>query len=106
MKGKEKFFLTIVYGFNKEEDRLSLWNDLISFGIEEPWILLGDFNAILYKEDRIGRKAKGPILDGFWRCVQACGFEDVKYSGCRYTWTNKQEGDDRIYSKIDRVLAN
>lgn len=35
-----------------------------------------------------------------------CGLEDVNYGGCRYTWSNKQDGDDRIYSKIDRVLAN
>ncbi|KAH0757473.1 hypothetical protein KY290_020966 [Solanum tuberosum] len=45
-----------------------------------PWLICGDFNALLYAEDRL--------------------------YGEYYTWTNKQKGSDRIYSRIDRALGN
>ena len=69
-------------------------------------MLMGDFNAILEVEDRIGDKACcQPSLE-FIQCTQQCGLEDIPYSGNRYTWCNKRLGRDRISSKIDRVLAN
>lgn len=33
-------------------------------------------------------------------------FKDMKYTGRFFTWSNKWEGDDRILSKIDKVLCN
>lgn len=30
----------------------------------------------------------------------------MKYRGCFYTWNNKQEGGDRVFFKLDRVLSN
>lgn len=39
-KGKENFLMTMVYGFNKEKDRLPLWNDLIKMNVNDPWIIL------------------------------------------------------------------
>ena len=35
-----------------------------------------------------------------------CKLSDVKYIGRQYTWTNKQEGESRVFSEIDRTLAN
>jgi hypothetical protein len=32
--------------------------------------------------------------------------EDIVKRGCEYTWNNKQEGSNRVYSKLDRVLVN
>lgn len=40
------------------------------------------------------------------KLTQECGLEDVRYMGSRYTWTNFQISGRRIWSKIDRVLAN
>lgn len=31
---------------------------------------------------------------------------DMKFSGCYYTWSNRQEDGRRVYSKIDSVLIN
>lgn len=30
----------------------------------------------------------------------------MKSSGCFYTWSNKQEGQDRVLSRIDRIFIN
>ncbi|XP_062104124.1 uncharacterized protein LOC133815283 [Humulus lupulus] len=71
-----------------------------------PWLVLGDFNDILHKDERIGVKVKYSKSVAFQQCIEKCNLEDVKFIGNFFTWTNKQQGDDRIYSKIDRVLAN
>lgn len=34
------------------------------------------------------------------------GLQDLKWWGHKYTWWNKQERDDKIESKLDRVLVN
>uniref|UniRef100_A0A803QBL1 Reverse transcriptase domain-containing protein n=1 Tax=Cannabis sativa TaxID=3483 RepID=A0A803QBL1_CANSA len=67
---------------------------------------MGDFNDILPKEERIGKRVRFSTSTEFVDCIAHCRLEDVKFSGSFYTWCNKQFGDDRIYSKIDRVLAN
>ena len=35
-----------------------------------------------------------------------CGLKDMKYIGHFFPSSNKREGDNRIFSKIDRVLCN
>ncbi|XP_047258946.1 uncharacterized protein LOC124891184 [Capsicum annuum] len=45
------------------------------------------------------------IID-FKVCVGQCGLQDLRSAGSFYTWSNKQQGVARVYSKIDRVLVN
>lgn len=42
----------------------------------------------------------------FKKCVENCDLYDLKSTGAYFTWNNKQEGDDKVLSKIDRVLVN
>ena len=35
-----------------------------------------------------------------------CDIHDLHYNGRFYTWSNKQVGERRVMSKIDRVLGN
>ncbi|RAL43030.1 hypothetical protein DM860_009812 [Cuscuta australis] len=42
----------------------------------------------------------------FASCIVDCGLEEVPFCGSYYTWSNKQGQGSRIYSKLDRVLAN
>ncbi|XP_030494903.1 uncharacterized protein LOC115710693 [Cannabis sativa] len=103
---KASFFVTFVYGFNSEEGRRTLWQDIKELAIKEAWLVLGDFNEILNKEERIGLRARYKEAKEFHECVEICKLEDVKYTRNFFTWSNNQHGEDRIYSKIDRVLAN
>uniref|UniRef100_A0A803PNA5 Reverse transcriptase domain-containing protein n=1 Tax=Cannabis sativa TaxID=3483 RepID=A0A803PNA5_CANSA len=98
-------FVTFVYGFNNEEGRLKLWQELMLYKTYVPWVVLGDFNDILERDERIGARVKyNP--SSFKDCIVACNLEDVKFGGSFFTWNNKQKGEDRIYSKIDKVMAN
>jgi len=53
---QKKLYATFVYAMNHEQMRLTLWEDLqvISQQINEAWCILGDFNSVLCKEDRMG----------------------------------------------------
>uniref|UniRef100_A0A803PTE5 Reverse transcriptase domain-containing protein n=1 Tax=Cannabis sativa TaxID=3483 RepID=A0A803PTE5_CANSA len=73
---------------------------------QEPWVVFGDFKDILYKEERIGDKARIGTSTAFLDCVNDCQISNVKSSGCFFTWSNKQHASDRIYFKIHRLLAN
>ncbi|KAL2938180.1 Zinc finger ZZ-type and EF-hand domain-containing protein 1 [Bienertia sinuspersici] len=40
------------------------------------------------------------------KCFETCGLQNIPFSGHYYTWSNKQMAQDRVYSKLDRVMAN
>ena len=105
---KEEFLLSLLYGVNDEGGRAELWDDLkdIAKTVIYPWMVAGDFNEILYLEERVGKRSKRKLNEQFINCIAECGLEDLKFSGSYYTWNNKQQGDDRVYSKIDRAMVN
>lgn len=49
--------LTIIYRFNTNEQRKELWESLklLAQGITVPWLVIGDFNALLDSQDRLHR---------------------------------------------------
>ncbi|XP_060189094.1 uncharacterized protein LOC132618052 [Lycium barbarum] len=100
--------ITMVYGFNDQAMRRSLWDAIqqINDRITGPWGIMGDFNCILKQEERLGSPVTLAEIREFTECVDRCGLQDLKSSVSYYTWSNKQKGDDRVYSKIDRVLVN
>ncbi|XP_060217032.1 uncharacterized protein LOC132644455 [Lycium barbarum] len=70
-----------------------------------PWVVLGDFNAVLHAEDRIGGTpvTYAEIVD-FQLCLDTCGLVELPTNGGKYTWTDNQ--DERIFSRIDWVFIN
>ncbi|XP_056691809.1 uncharacterized protein [Spinacia oleracea] len=106
--GSVDFCCTFVYAFNQSKEREDLWRDLcgLGIGVHKPWIVLGDFNCVLNIDERVGAPVRHQSMVTFRNCVDICGLEDVKAAGHFYTWSNKQAGEVRVFSKIDRVLAN
>ena len=107
-QNKTIFQITLVYAYNDEEGRALLWRDLaeIATGITDPWTVIGDFNDVFSQEERMGRRIARKISGKFRKCVEDCQLEDLKYTGNFFTWNNKQQPDDQIYAKLDRVLVN
>ena len=106
MSGMPAFFCTFVYAFNDSKQRESLWSDLRVLNTQDPWILCGDFNCVMNIEERIGSAVRQSEIADINACMHCCGMEDIKSSGHFFTWNNKQEGANRVFSKLDRVLAN
>ncbi|XP_062080411.1 uncharacterized protein LOC133785171 [Humulus lupulus] len=103
-----EFFLTAVYGSNSILDRKILWDKLAGLGyLNLPWIVLGDFNAMFSYQDRNGGRpitAKEVYDAQNWLSLGQ--LDEFRCAGSSYTWSNKHEIGDRIYSKLDRVFTN
>ncbi|XP_074283553.1 uncharacterized protein LOC141608100 [Silene latifolia] len=93
---------------NKDSDTVYLWNSMISLKatVNGPWLIMRDFNNVLYLDERIGSQVTDSEVREFQNCVDVCGLYDMISTGAYFTWNNKQEGDARVFSRIDRVLAN
>ncbi|GKV51031.1 hypothetical protein SLEP1_g57708 [Rubroshorea leprosula] len=72
-----------------------------------PWIISGDFNTTLNYGERV--KPSGVVwgdtseLKDF---VSRMEVFDLQFSGAFFTWSNKQGENDRLWCKLDRVMAN
>lgn len=106
---KQVFLLTMVYGFNKEGHRRTLWSHLklIQATVLGPWCVMGDFNNVLEPGDRIGgREVTAHEIKNFKSCIEECDLQDITATGGSFTWSNRQSDGTRIFSKIDRCLVN
>ncbi|XP_074300402.1 uncharacterized protein LOC141631661 [Silene latifolia] len=99
---------SMVYGCKKYSDRRDLWISLIQMksSCMDPLLVMGDFKNFLYFDERIGSAVTSAEIREFQDCVDLCGLYDLIVTGAYYTWNNKQEGECRVSSRIDRVMAN
>ncbi|XP_074318078.1 uncharacterized protein LOC141654863 [Silene latifolia] len=98
----------MVYAFNGVNDRAPLWGHLrrLAGNIAGPWAIAGDFNCVLSATERVGGNVPSFEMESFRDCVADCGVMDIAATGALYTWNNKQKPEERIYSRLDRVLVN
>ncbi|XP_074315276.1 uncharacterized protein LOC141651462 [Silene latifolia] len=104
----KNFQLTMIYAFNGLHERIELWNTLkeISATCCTPLLWLGDFNTVLSPIERLGGNTTDAEMEYFQDCVSICGMEDIPTTGSMFTWSNKQESTDRVYSRLDRAMRN
>ncbi|XP_062094142.1 uncharacterized protein LOC133800206 [Humulus lupulus] len=100
--------VTFVYGLNTMDERLEMWRGLSCIHVlNKPWLIVGDFNAMFNFDDRAGGRTISAveILDSnAW--LAHSQLASLKRIGSNFTWSNKQDGGDRVYSKIDHVFIN
>lgn len=102
----KKFIVTLMYGFDVQSLRTILLSDTktIYSQIHGAWTVLGDFNYVLNREERVGSKVMLAKTRNFKRCVDHYGPQDMKSSGSFYMWNNNHKGSDRVFNKLDKVL--
>ena len=86
-----------------------MWEFLsdVASASSDPLLIGGDFNAILSAEDRLhGSPFTESDIKDFSDCLQMNDLTPVRMVGNAFTWCNNQSGEDRIYSLIDRCVAN
>ena len=70
--------------------------------ISQPWLVLGDFNEILYNTEKEGGVPRPQrYMQAFHDALSDCGLGDMGYEGDRFTW---QRG--RVRERLDRGVAN
>ncbi|XP_062113384.1 uncharacterized protein LOC133824509 [Humulus lupulus] len=102
------FCFTVVYGLNHLDLRKDLWSELASVSLPvKSWLVLGDFNSVFDVEDRIGGKVISPKeVEDARKWLDLGIVEEMKLLGSYYTWSNNQDGNNHIFSKIDRIFVN
>lgn len=109
LESKESFHCSIVYAANEHVKRRDLWHSLQSYSMltsSSPWIVMGDFNAMLVDSEILGGVGCGSTaMQEFRNCVNFIEVQDLVYSGIQYTWSGAPQGVG-VVKKLDRVLAN
>ncbi|XP_020254213.1 uncharacterized protein LOC109831293 [Asparagus officinalis] len=133
LDGRIDCVISSIYGQNQVDKRRELWLNLTHIYqtvSHSPWLLCGDFNAIIGNEEKLGgtilsellcgdfnaiigneEKLGGTILSEadtseFREFIDFCHLSHLKTEGCFYTWNNKQDAHSRIWSRLDRALIN
>ncbi|KAJ9536330.1 hypothetical protein OSB04_un000493 [Centaurea solstitialis] len=106
----EPFYATFVYGANTTVARRELWSGLRKAQVlmnKQPWVVMGDFNAMLFQHDGFGGSSRRSLdMEEFFLCIEDVELFDVSYSGIQYTWCQKPLGGDGVLRKLDRILCN
>ncbi|XP_058766506.1 uncharacterized protein LOC131640115 [Vicia villosa] len=69
----------------------------------EEWCIGGDFNTVLFEEERIGKSigSNGRDSANFYNFVEDMAFIDLPCVGGRFTWFS---GNSCVMSRLDRFL--
>ncbi|XP_019244329.1 PREDICTED: uncharacterized protein LOC109224197 [Nicotiana attenuata] len=100
-------YITYVYGLHTVQHRKSLWGNLKNVQLNDPWLIIGDFNSVLNVDDRIsGNTVQQVEVVDFQNCIEDIGVGQITKRGGNFTWCNKRDAEIRIYSHIDWAFGN
>lgn len=57
----------------------------ISNGNVSPWLVGGDFNVVLNKEEKIGGVVTASDVEDFHDCIETCELFQVQHKGIPFT---------------------
>ncbi|KAG2635964.1 hypothetical protein PVAP13_2NG409003 [Panicum virgatum] len=101
---EEEWRLTVIYGEPRWEHKHLTYEAMRSLhsGSDLPWLMLGDFNEILFHREKEGGRARSQAqLQAFQNSLMDCGLVDIGFIGDNFTW---QRG--WIRERLDRGVAN
>jgi hypothetical protein len=105
-----KWRLTGIYGESKSGEKENTWRLLRNLHAQSdlPWLVLGDFNEILFAGEKEGGPARAQgAMDAFRRTLEHCELEDLGYVGDPFTWRNNWHlASGYIRERLDRGVAN
>ncbi|XP_031124299.1 uncharacterized protein LOC116026992 [Ipomoea triloba] len=107
--GDLKWRFTGFYGCPERVRRSESWNLLKQLAVRNslPWVVLGDFNDILYpNEKRGGNPQPRRLIEGFSDTVETSGLRDFKFEGYQYTWEQSKGTPNWVEAKLDRILTS
>ncbi|KAL0305368.1 UNVERIFIED_CONTAM: hypothetical protein Scaly_2987400 [Sesamum calycinum] len=105
-----KCLISVLYGDCDLIPRRNLWATLHNLAdniSEEPWLVLGDFNAVIDDSEVNGRAADTTAsMTEFRNCIMTTGLIHLPFTGCPYSWHNCSEGSRSLWKRLDRMLVN
>ncbi|KAL0439728.1 UNVERIFIED_CONTAM: hypothetical protein Slati_2455800 [Sesamum latifolium] len=102
--------ISVIYGDCDLIRRRDLWAGLCSLAeeiIDDPWCVLGDFNAVIDSSEVCGRAADtSSSMTEFRDCITEAALVHLPFTGCPFSWHNCSEGSRSHWKRLDRVLVN
>lgn len=72
-----------------------------------PWLVRGDFNEILFESVETGGVVRPTAqIQSFSDTLDDSGLQDLSYKWNRFTWSNRRQGDDLIFARLDLFVCN
>ncbi|XP_060216639.1 uncharacterized protein LOC132644099 [Lycium barbarum] len=105
----KSLMVTMVYSKCDHMEIIRLWDSLYSLDdhMDLPWLVGGDFNVIMSKDEKIGGLPVFPNeYEDFAFCINSCELFDINYKGSLFTWWNGKAGSECIFKRLDRMIAN
>lgn len=90
---KFSLYVTFVYAKCDNAQRMEIRNDLyhICGGMDRPWLIRGDLNVVLSREEKIGGLlVVTPNYQEFKTCIDSCDLSQVQFRGSPFTWWNSK----------------
>ncbi|CAN0914972.1 hypothetical protein LINGRAHAP2_LOCUS28862 [Linum grandiflorum] len=107
--GTDPFILTAYYGFSQRSRRKDAWNQLraIARPGHEAWCCIGDFNDLMYSDEKRGlHDHPQELMDGFRHAVNDCGLVDLPLQGYPFTWVRSKGKSNCVEERLDRAMVN
>lgn len=67
------------------------------------WGVIGDFNEVLYNDEKVGGNPKSENLMGL---MEEGNLFDLVWKGNKFTWCNHHEDESFTKGRLDRAIAN
>ena len=93
-----KFYVTDVYAKCGRDPHKPLWQDLAANCTDNPWMAIGDFNAVSNHSEQINTlHMQTGCMDDFNEALDSCYLFDLGYSGGIFTYLN-----GKVCRRLDR----
>ena len=95
----DAWWFTGFYGDLDTANRENSWSLLrsLSHSMSLPWVCVGDFNEILFADEKQGWLDRPKRqMQGFRDALDYCGLKDLGFTDYPFTWCNRRPGDQNV----------
>lgn len=93
-------------GLSVRDQSWELLRNLARNGVEN-WIVGGDFNEVMDKNEKYGGRRKArTIMEAFRKVADDLALTDMKLDRGWFTWSNNRKGMGLVKERLDRFLVS
>lgn len=71
-----------------------------------PWMVIGDFNEVLFSHKKEGGKPRSEhLMTTFRDTMEECNLHDLGFIGDKFTWSNRYEAESCTKERLNRAMA-
>ncbi|KAF7822605.1 ribonuclease H [Senna tora] len=90
----------------KAREKIWLQLSALKGKINGPWLMMGDFNDILYPSEVNGGSFYQGRANKFADMMNNCDLMDLDCKGPKFTWRRNCKNNIKVSKRLDRALAN